>query len=197
MLNFKNAIKKSSGKFSAMLALVFLLFFFQNCEEVSFESEVTGDISTSEEIYIDTVTHSERSEEIPAIAEQPRVVPERSEEIPAIAEQPRVVPNRASNSAQDLPVQTAKIATAEDLKGRNYRCELAGPGKSHHLVLSNSNLSSDTGMPRSICMTKYACENIVSKVYKVRAAVSAQQCLKNIAAVVQLSDFEIEKLVKQ
>lgn len=161
MTKLISAFKRSIGKISGMLALICLLFLFQNCEEVDFGSEVTGDISTSEEIRVEMILNSE------------------------------VPSDRVNGSADDRSNQEV----VSDESDRHFRCTLAGFGQSNHLILANSNLASETGVPRSICMTKYACEKIVSKSFKVKSADYAVQCEKGLAGTVQLSDFEIEKLM--
>jgi hypothetical protein len=88
-----------------------------------------------------------------------------------------------------------KLDENSDPLDKHYRCNLAGPGKSIHLSLINSDLLPKSGMPHSVCMTKYACESIVSKAYEIKSADYSVQCQKNIAGTIQLSDFEIENLL--
>jgi len=76
-----------------------------------------------------------------------------------------------------------------------YVCVLKGSGKSLRLHASQGQLSSSTGTPREVCMSKNACLNIVSQVFEVKMAKSAGFCPDKNPHVVELNDDEILQLV--
>ncbi len=78
----------------------------------------------------------------------------------------------------------------------NYICILNHNGRSVRLGSENNNLEQKR-TPKTICMTKDFCENVVSKKVDVLLAKYAVQCEKNIAHVTHLLEGDLIDLLNK
>ena len=76
-----------------------------------------------------------------------------------------------------------------------YKCVLNGPGEKYSLNYINEKFVSETSTPQTVCLSKQACEEIVSKAFDVKYAKEHQPCISN-KHTIQLSESEIEAIIK-
>ena len=84
--------------------------------------------------------------------------------------------------------------TADDDEGEHkYICILDGPGKSVRLGFLNDQLSPNGRTPQTICMSKSACEDLVSEKFDVKEAARRGFCPDKNPHVIPMSDAELEE----
>ncbi len=76
-----------------------------------------------------------------------------------------------------------------------FTCVLEGPGSSVRLGAISEKLLAIKGVPNLICMTKLACEEIVSQKFVVKSSFASGFCGKNPNVIV-LSDDELQSLMQ-
>lgn len=79
----------------------------------------------------------------------------------------------------------------------SYVCVLEGRGKSVRLGQSSAGLSGDTSTVNDICMSKKACEEVVSKAFAVKGAEKRGYCGENNGRedIVKMSDAEVNEAI--
>ncbi|MGE0764212.1 MAG: hypothetical protein AB7N80_13100 [Bdellovibrionales bacterium] len=82
---------------------------------------------------------------------------------------------------------------AEEVRGQ-YICILAGPGQSVRLGIIDGALLQNGRTPNTVCMSKSACEQIVSQKFSVKAAKRSGVC-RNNPHVQHLNNAQLQTLV--
>ncbi len=82
----------------------------------------------------------------------------------------------------------------DDGNGR-YLCVLEGKGKSQHIALIDGAIVSSNSTPKSVCMSKNACEVIVGKKMNVQSSEQRGFCKNGAAHSLVLTDKEVQTLV--
>jgi len=80
--------------------------------------------------------------------------------------------------------------------GTLYRCVVVGNGKSQHIGLLDGKAAIDINTPKTLCMSKNACLNIMADVFPVQEAKFTGYCAKNKAHTHAISDGEALALVE-
>jgi hypothetical protein len=74
-------------------------------------------------------------------------------------------------------------------------CILAGPGKSRHVAVINDQIVSQNSTPKTACMSRNACENIVGAKLDVKSVESRGYCKNGTPQVLVFTDAQIQVLV--
>lgn len=82
-------------------------------------------------------------------------------------------------------------------RGRHFICVLEGNGQSHAVGFNDGVLEGQVGTPKVVCMSKYSCENIISKKFAVKGAVHKGYCPRKNKHVIPLNRREIRELISK
>ncbi len=167
---------------------------FQNCGEVSFTPN--GDFALvekaeGEDSFVDPVddlidgSGPDLTDNTDHSIDDPDTLPEEEKEC-----------DKEKKDSNRPPVVSRDEDQSEDQLGLVYKCILEGPGKSKNLGVVNIELFKNGNTPDTVCMSKSACEEIVSQKFSVKEAKFAGFCGKN-PHTVQLSDERLQELVNQ
>ena len=80
---------------------------------------------------------------------------------------------------------------------QSYVCILDGTGKSQVVGYIDSQLLAQNSTPYSVCMSKDACLNIVSKKFPVRGPAYRGYCKKGRAHTVTMSTEQLQEIIDQ
>ncbi|MCB0363297.1 MAG: hypothetical protein KDD35_11270 [Bdellovibrionales bacterium] len=87
---------------------------------------------------------------------------------------------------------------SDNPRGRDgFICVLDGPGKSVRLGLIDNVLSQNDQTPRTVCLSKFACEELVSEKFYVKAAEPRGYCPDKNPHVISLTDEQIVDLISK
>lgn len=207
------------NKFFVLVAMVTMMVSYQNCSNsMSFDASEQlvakvgeEDDSNTYDGVIDEIADSMPTPAQPLpegpVAQPPRVPDTR---YPPIARDPdhddddhdhdRDGRHDHDDKDCDKKKDKDKDYADDDEKSSNakYVCVLDGPGKSIRLGLSSAGLSDNTSTVNDICMSKRACEEVVSKAYTVKSAEKRGYCGdSNRADIVQMSDAQVDEAIAQ
>lgn len=76
-----------------------------------------------------------------------------------------------------------------------FACILEGNGKSRHVAVINDQIVSDNSTPKTACMSRHACEEIVGSRLRVKSVESRGYCKNGTPQVLVFTDAEMQKLV--
>lgn len=80
--------------------------------------------------------------------------------------------------------------------GDKVVCITKGPGKSHKISLGDKEtLESATSTPQTICMSEFACKELVSQKFDVTGAEKRGYCKGNNPHVIHLTDAQVGALI--
>lgn len=83
-----------------------------------------------------------------------------------------------------------------DSANGSFICILEGPGKSTKVGYRDEVLAAQNKTPKVVCMSEYACRELISRKFSVKSVGQRGFCPKRNPHVVPLSDAAIAELVK-
>lgn len=99
-----------------------------------------------------------------------------------------------SKRQDDVQNKDHEKDSGEGSGDHGYVCVVAGSGKSHKIAFL-SHLQSKEGTPSEVCMSRVACEEIISQVFEVKGAAKRGFCPNKNPHVIEMSDAQIQELV--
>lgn len=169
------------NKFFVVIGLLTLIVGFQNCaNSLSFEpgQELVQKVDVGLD---DSNTYDGVIEEI-------------ADDMPSSG-QPATPPPAVSYPADDKDYDDKDDRDYASAKGTHV-CVLAGKGKSIRLGMTSGEFSSDPSTVNDVCMSRKACEEIVSKAFEVKGAENRGYCGENDRRdIVHLSDKQVEDAI--
>lgn len=202
------------NKFFVLVAMVTLMVSYQNCSNtMNFDATEQlmakvgeakeDDGSNTYDGVIDEIADSMPGSPVtaPPVAAPPVAAPPVA--APPTAEPPNAPGNRYPPVARepDHEDDDSDHDYADDggasHSQASYVCVLEGRGKSVRLGQSSAGLSGDTSTVNDICMSKKACEEVVSKAFAVKGAEKRGYCGENNGRedIVKMSDAEVNEAI--
>lgn len=201
------------NKFFVLVAMVTMMVSYQNCSNtMNFDAteqlmakvgEAKEDGSNTYDGVIDEIADSMPGSPVtaPPVAAPPVAAPPVA--APPTAEPPSAPGNRYPPVARepDHEDDDSDHDYADDggasHSQASYVCVLEGRGKSVRLGQSSAGLSGDTSTVNDICMSKKACEEVVSKAFAVKGAEKRGYCGENNGRedIVKMSDAEVNEAI--
>lgn len=91
-----------------------------------------------------------------------------------------------------------KNSSKDDAQQTRFICVLEGHGRSIHLGFADNKFVAKNATPLSVCMTKYACESLVTKKLVVKSAEKTGFCkLNGNPHVIHMNDAELSRHLDQ
>lgn len=202
------------NKFFVLVAMVTMMVSYQNCSNtMNFDATEQlmakvgeakeDDGSNTYDGVIDEIADSMPGSPVtaPPVAAPPVAAPPVA--APPTAEPPNAPGNRYPPVARepDHEDDDSDHDYADDggasHSQASYVCVLEGRGKSVRLGQSSAGLSGDTSTVNDICMSKKACEEVVSKAFAVKGAEKRGYCGENNGRedIVKMSDAEVNEAI--
>lgn len=201
------------NKFFVLVAMVTLMVSYQNCSNtMNFDAteqlmakvgEAKEDGSNTYDGVIDEIADSMPGSPVtappvaaPPVAAPPVAAPPTAEPPSAPGARYPPVAREPDHEDDDSDHDYADDGGASHSQA-SYVCVLEGRGKSVRLGQSSAGLSGDTSTVNDICMSKKACEEVVSKAFAVKGAEKRGYCGENNGRedIVKMSDAEVNEAI--
>lgn len=199
-------------KTSIVVSSIVLTLSFQNCSDSAFSFEDLNSVKFSEvedrEMTFDGTVDDDSGERVaeldmeeldqmPVVEVTPRA-PEHQHQFEADHDE-KDCQDKEGHKRDDHSRKHRHLGddeAAEDDDRALYACLLEGSGRSKKLglVAKDDKLVAQTSVSESVCMSQYACENIVSQKFAVLMANKREYCRGN-KNVVRLSDMQVQVLI--
>lgn len=168
------------GRILVSISIVAIAVLFQNCSKVNFTDASAGVVSKLEDDFAAADLTSDVS-----ISDDDAQSGSDSDS-GSDSEEPSEVPSQADEDQDETSV--------EDGEGL-YICILEGPGKSVRLGYVDGVLTENGHTPDTVCMSRMACEQIISQRFIVKGAERRGYCPDKNPHVYQFSDTELQSLI--